>query len=126
MFVFTIDQGNNIHIVDFKNNQGKYRTLCGKTCFQKQNITTLGADNTFNGMCSICKKYYDEMYLSDLNEDIRIARTSFSNHKNKLMFHQIDLLGPKALYEIVWERNWTKLSKAKSIFKTKNNKYYGK
>lgn len=126
MFIFILDRFNGTHVVDFKNNQSKYRTLCGKIYFQKQNITTLAADNTFNGMCSVCKKYYDEVYLSDLNEDIRIARAGASNYKNTLMFHKIDMLGPKASYEIVWERNWSKLSRAKSAAKIKSNKYYGK
>lgn len=126
MFVFIMDQYKDTHVVDFKNVQGKYRTLCGKNFFQNQNITTLGADNTFNGICPICKKYYDEMYLSDLEESVRLARSRVTHHKNFRSFHQHNFLGPKVNYEDAWERVWTKLSRAKSITKNKSYKYYGK
>jgi hypothetical protein len=126
MFVFLIDRFNETHIVDFKNIQGKYRTLCAKIFFQKQNIITLAADNTFNGICINCKRYYDEMYLSDLNDDVRMARSAMNDHSNIIMFHKMDLLGPRALYESSWERVWSKLNKAKSSTKNKSYKYYGK
>lgn len=126
MFVFIIDRSNKTHVVDFKNNQGKYRTLCGQTYYQNQNITTLSADNTFNGICQNCKRYYDEMYLSDLNEAIRIARSAINDHSNIVMFHKMDLMGPKASYETAWGRVWSKLGKAKLVIKNKSYKYYGK
>lgn len=126
MFVLILGRHNEAHIVDYKNIQGKYRTLCDKNFHQNQSITTLGADNTFNGICPICKKNYDEMYISDLNDDVRIARSMPYNHSSVLSFHRHDFMGPKANYEPVWGRAWTKLSRARSVSKNKNYKYYGK
>lgn len=126
MFIFLIDRLNETHIVDFKDNKGKYRTLCSKVYYQHQNITTLSADNTFNGMCSNCKRYYDEMYLFDLNEVTRIARSPINDYSNDVMYHKMNLIGPKASYETAWDRVWGKLSKAKSVIKNKSYKYYGK
>lgn len=126
MFIFITSRSNETHIVDFKNIQGKYRTLCGKICYQKQNITTLGSDNTFPGICPTCKRYYDEMYKSDLEENIRILRSSIRDNENLLSYHRYEFAGPKAEFEPAWDRVWTKLIRFKSIIKNKSNKYYGK
>jgi hypothetical protein len=124
MFIFIMDRFNSTHIVDFKNNQGKYRTICGKYFFQ--NIVTLGADNTFNGICKSCKRYYDEMYFSDLEEVIRMARSTTTDYSSFPEFHRYNFMGPRANYEMTWDRSWGKLSKARSFLKHKNYKYYGK
>lgn len=126
MFIFIMGRSDDTHVVDFKNIQGKYRTLCGKTFYQKQNITTLGADNTFPGICQTCKKYYDEMYSSDLESDIRILRSTIRELSSIPTYHRYDFIGPKAKYEPVWDRAWSKLTRAKSVLRNKSSKYYGK
>lgn len=128
MFVFIISRSNDTHVVDWKNIQGKYRTLCGKFLFQRQNIITLGADNTFPGICLTCKRYYDEMYSVDLENDIRMLRSSIRDHSSLPIFHRYNFRGPKAEYESTLRggRSWNKLNIAKSFIKNKNNKYYVK
>ncbi len=126
MFIFIMSRSNETHVIDFKNVQGKYRTLCGKTFHQKQNITTLGSDNTFSGICQTCKRYYDEMYFSDLNNDVRIVRSTIRDSSSLLTYHRYDFIGPKATYEPAWDRRWNKLNRAKSFIKNKSSKYYGK
>lgn len=123
MFLFIINRAGSTHIIDFKNYQGKYRTLCGKNFYQHQNITTLSADNTFSGICSLCKSSYDDMYSSDLEYGIRTARSTITNHTNLPTFHYYNFLGPQEKYEPAWNRVWTKLSRAKLVIKNKNNKY---
>lgn len=126
MFVFIMDRARNTHIVDFKNSQGKFRTVCGKNFFQKDIITTLGADNTFHGICKTCKNNFDDLYLLDLNNNLQMVRSVSEIYSDIIKFHRHDFIGPRALYEDVFYRRWTKLNRAKSMSKSKTNKYYGK
>jgi hypothetical protein len=126
MFVFIMDRHDNIHIVDFQHSNNKYRTLCSKIYFQKECITTLASDNTFDGICQKCKRYYDDMYASDLDEYPRIARSNVNDVNNLADYHKLEFLGPKNKYEISWERVWTKLIRARNAAKNRSGKYYGK
>lgn len=127
MFVFLIDRKSNLHIVDFQHAQGRYRTICGKIYHQKDKISTLSADNTFDGLCQDCKRFYDDMYSSDLEDDIRVARSNvFHSMSHIADYHHLEFLGPKSKYEALWERIWTKLFRAKTFYKSKSHKYYGK
>ena len=126
MFVFIMDRHDNVHIVDFQQAGNKYRTLCSKVYLQKECITTLAADNTFSGMCDKCKKYYDDMYISDLEYIPRIARSNIQDMTTLADYHQLEFLGPKSKYEMAFDRIWTKLNRAKRYIKNRDSKYYGK
>lgn len=110
MFVFIMLRTGVTHIVNYRLGSGGFRTICSKTYHkvsQVNSITTLAADNTFPGMCMTCKKYYDEMYLSDLNEEPTMARNEVQlKHENIVDFQRYDIEGPKAKYEDVSGKKW--------------------
>jgi hypothetical protein len=125
MFIFLIDRHGSTHVVDYQNSQGRYRTLCSKIFTRKDNITTLAADNTFSGLCRECKRYYDDMYNSDLEDDLQMVRSNQNGMYSLLDFHRAEIMGPKDKHELSLERVWTKLIRARSQLK-KLSKYYGK
>src|SRR5574339_89618 len=121
MFVFLIDRKGTTHVVDYQNNSGRYRTICSKLFHQKENIITLAADNTFDGLCRDCKRFYDDMYNSDLEDDIQMARSQVQPGMYTLVdFHRMELMGPKDKYEMAWDRVWTKLTRARGLLKNRN------
>lgn len=114
MFVVIMLRAGDVHIVDFTLNSGKqYRTICSKTFSKNLKMNTLAADNTFPGTCSTCKAFYDEMYLSDLNIEPRMARNeSQFRYYNLVDYHRYEMEGPTVKYEDrVFRRWWPKLIK---------------
>jgi hypothetical protein len=89
---------------------GNYRTMCSKTFTKKMWLNTLAADNTFPGICTTCKTYYDDMYISDLNDDPQMARNEVQMGYYDLPdWHHADIEGPKAKFEDTMDRRWGKL-----------------
>ena len=108
MFVVIILRTGDIHIVDYTINNGKkYRTICSKTFSRNLKMNTLAADNTFLGTCATCKAFYDEMYLSDLNIEPRMARNeSQFRYNNILDYNRYEMEGPRMQYEDSINRRW--------------------
>lgn len=117
MFVIIMLRNGEIHIVDYRLGNGSYRTICSKTYSKNLQMNTLAADNTFSGTCDTCKSRYDEMYLSDLNYEPRMARneTQFK-YQDVLEFHRYDIDGPRVKYEdTISGQWWPKLVKYKRL-----------
>jgi hypothetical protein len=114
MFAVIMLRKGDIHIVDYTiNNDKQIRTICQKQFSKKLKPNTLAADNTFPGMCKTCKAFYDEMYISDLNHDPRMARNeSQFRYYHLLDAHRYEMEGPQVKFgdRVNW-RWWVKLVK---------------
>lgn len=108
MLIFLMTRKGEMHIVKYTLNNGKgFRTICSKTFLKSSLLNTLGADNTFPGTCSTCKAYYDEMYLSDLNQaPIMALNETLLKYPDILDFNRYGLEGPEAEYEDTIDKKW--------------------
>lgn len=124
MFIITISRNGNIHIVNYQLHNSDFRTMCGKTVSKNDHILTLAADNTNDLMCKECKRDYDEMYLSDLNYHLSMARSAKNVMYDKLLkLNRNESLGPKK-YILSMIRYWEPLISYQRL--VKRNKKYGK
>jgi len=124
MFVVIMPQDKEMHIVSYRLGNGSYRTICAKTFPRNMKTNTLAADDTFPGLCSYCKAYYDEMYHADLNHFPEMARNEGQwKWFGIVRFNRSNEQGPKAKYEEVLEyKIWRKLGKYRIIYKDRYKK----
>ncbi len=114
MLITIMTRTGETHIVHHTSNSGRFfRTFCSKTFSKNLNLITLAADNTFSGTCQTCKAYYDEMYVSDLNEIPAMARNQTQiKYYELLNYHRNGHAGPQfELEESIQNRWWGKLVK---------------
>lgn len=123
MFLFVINRNGKTHIVDYYSNY-RYRVICGEVLYKKNHITTLSADNTFNYICKNCRKYYDDMYNSDLNCDPRMAYGEPRRLPDLLLFNSVGFFGPQEDYLLSVNRVWSKFNRYKQLI-NRNKKIYG-
>lgn len=117
------------HIVSYRQPNGNYRTICAKTILKTSRLNTLSLDNTYNGICAICKKHADSMYQDDLNDFTVMARNNSTFHLARRLEHNRDgIEGPSMTYYDIEDRNWQRLNKYKKLVpkakKTGKNKKY--
>jgi len=130
MIIVLLLQNGECHISSYRQTNGNYRTICSKTVDKNSNTNTLSADDIFPGTCSICKRYYDEMYSEDSSSKSALVRlSSTSSLKSVLDHHRAGVAGPEIDYYDIDERRWYKLSKYQRLIpkakskKRKSNKY---
>lgn len=111
MFVVLVLRKGDIHIINYRQSKG-YRTYCSKNFSDSLMSNTFAADNTFPGICKACKDIYDDMYQSDLDQDLQMARNGVQmKYYDLLDFHRYEIEGPKAKYEDTMGKHWNKLFK---------------
>lgn len=109
MFVVIMLRNGEAHIVNNRLGDGGYRTVCYKAIAIRKDwtINTIAADDTFPGLCQKCKTDYDEMYLSDLNEEPTMARNETQmKYEDIVEFNRRNYVGARVLYEDVAVRRW--------------------
>lgn len=123
MFAVLFTRNGDVHAVSYRLNNGNYRTICGKNFPKSTMMNTLASDNTFPGICSTCKSYYDEMYLDDLEYDPRLACSESSTKYNDVLeFQRFNIEGPKARYEDLMDRHWQRLVRYQRLAKKSKKK----
>jgi hypothetical protein len=121
MFTVLILRQGPIHIVNWRQPNGGFRTVCSKTFTRSDLMNVIAADNTFPGICSTCKRYTDEMYQSDLDTMPRSARSR--PLADVVEFNRADFLGPRAKFEdILVRRVSTKIIKYQRL-RNRTKKY---
>ena len=99
MFSILILRTGPIHIINWHHPNGHFRTACGKSFTKNDKANTLAADNTFPGICSTCKSYYDQLYQADLDYSPTTLRSSgLLNREDIVDLHKMDLVGPRAKF----------------------------
>lgn len=123
MYLVLILRDGNIHIVNYQTSNGGYKTICSQNFSKKMRMNTLMVDNTFPGICDLCKKDCDDMYQYDLDHNPTIAykRKTFA-HEDIVGYHRFDLIGPKVKYENIMDKNWSRLNKYKRLLNRNKKK----
>jgi hypothetical protein len=124
MFVLFIERDGNMHIVDYKSARGFYRAVCGKVVFQNELVNTIAADASIDSICRTCHETYNEMYISDLDVEPRMARNnSYLSITKLLEYTKMGYMRPEAKYAYFLKHKVTgKLNRYKALT-NKTNKY---
>jgi hypothetical protein len=121
MFIALFLRNNDVHIVNYRQGDGSYRTICNKTVRLSGKLNTLAVSNTFPGICRICKIDYDKSYHSNLEKFTALSHNVWQSVITYLRSsHYNEFLGPKNMAESRIERRWGKLSKYLRITNRKN------
>ncbi len=130
MITILLLRNGECHINSYRLTNGNYRTICSKTVEKNSQANTLAADDTFPGTCSICKRYYDEMYRSDLDYAAAMARNESTNNlRSTLEYNRSGIIGPESDYMGMETREWWRLNKYQRLIpkaKPKGKKFRSK
>ena len=120
MFTLLLVKNGPPHIVSYYNN-GIYRTICGENFTKNNKINTLSGDNTFHGICNICRKYFDQMYQADLEYFTADARGTHVFTEEMLSLHRFNIMGPQAKsIDVLDFRFYAKLNKYRRLVSKSN------
>ena len=121
MIICITDKFGLVHVVDFDNDRGRFRTICSKTINKTDNVNLFAADSAIKTGCAICHSFCDKMITDDLNTFTRLARSrGFSHLSSKLVLNKKGVISPEIKYV---DRHSNFMSKLQNKCRTKYNKY---
>jgi hypothetical protein len=120
MFIVLMPRLGLSHILSYRLANGNWRSLCNKILIQDSTMLTLSADNTYSGLCRICKDDQDCNYQDELNYDPRESRNNFQSSLYRIVdYIQSGLTSTEDAYGNIVKRRWRRLERYKHLLNPK-------